>query len=163
LISGYAFIDFVDPSGAVDAMIYNNNPFRNCSVELLQVTQSLFATVEDMVFPNSQFFHAKDKVLIACNTSAAQWFEVQSNRNIINPLNQRIGQSSFLTDLNNSTPLDINETIPVWVQFLLGLWYVIAPMGTKSIFHLCLTEFNLSSLQLSYFGTCPDPPGSHLY
>ena len=48
---GYKMRGFLDTNGdsPIDGMIYSNNALRNCSVQSLQISQSLLADVEDNV------------------------------------------------------------------------------------------------------------------
>jgi hypothetical protein len=49
---GYTLLSFKEPSeNAVEGMPYNNNALRNCSVQQLWITQSLYLDNEDEVGP----------------------------------------------------------------------------------------------------------------
>jgi len=48
---GYKMRGFLDTRGDPDGMVYYNNALRNCSVQMLQISQSVLAAVEDNVCP----------------------------------------------------------------------------------------------------------------
>jgi hypothetical protein len=49
---GYRVIGFTNPDNATrDEIIYSNNALRHCSVQNLQMTQSLYTPVDDQVYP----------------------------------------------------------------------------------------------------------------
>jgi hypothetical protein len=139
------------PDSRVDGLRYQNNAFRNCSIQLIEMSQFLWSPIEDQA--STVCYRPNQKEWVACNTTAAQYISISTTRdgvalagNAYNPL----GSSSYLP---TTGPLNATFVAHWWGVVVYAVTQAFAPIGELSPFlHPCLTANKLGSLRFAYYG-----------
>ena len=136
-------------------MLYSNNPLRNCSVQTIQLSQSLSSAAQDEVC-HLTVPKLTRQILVGCNTSAGQYFVARSSRSDqASPLGINYLQSAQfgLPSRDLSETRGATSVVRQWFLAESAILEFLAPAGQRSLFLPSITANNLSVLTLSYYGT----------
>ena len=90
------------------------------------------------------------KVIIGCNTSADQYLTLNSNSQVLPPVNE-IDIFNFEIPAVDNNPLNITTVLWLWSQAVVLVDLTLFPLNKRSILFPSLVANNLSYLELGYY------------
>jgi hypothetical protein len=145
----YQMIDFIDPSNvAIDGVNYTNNPFSDCSISALQMTEYSQPVSPDL----------KATAIVGCNTTSGKflYFQTSTEEGTV-ALGLQPGPN--FAELQKITgPLDVQDAMTLWFLMARKVWYSFSP----SISATNLLSDRTSLLRASVVGPGAVSPLSYL-
>src|SRR5277367_2818281 len=139
----YQMISFVDTSTPIDGVNYTNNPFSDCSVNALQLTEYLQPVSPDLKSPvrPCQIQTHSLQAIVGCNTTSGKFLYFQTT-NEDGLVASALQQPSVFTQVEHYRgPLDVQDATTVWTLVARKLW---------NTFSTDITATNLLSDRLSF-------------
>jgi hypothetical protein len=135
-------------------MLYANNAIRDCSVQMIEMSQFLWSPVEDQVghlnfMTGANEYLGVDWMQHFCR-AVFRRFDLSRSRNACR-YTQGL-DSGTSSHSPTPGPLNFTDSRKVWNDVLLGLTDQAAPVGKLSFFHVSVVANQLAYLRIVYYG-----------